>query len=135
VKTLLEKLMEEHPGLNAEVEALKAEQFAKGQQSCANKVEARIKRVLPFMRSDSSYPTAIKDFGCQVLAGQIEFTAFEGAIALYDSQKEQERSMAAMEETTAAGETPAGTGGARRHEEIELENQIKAGRERLGLNI
>jgi len=108
----LKDLMATDPAIKAEVDALAAENFIKGQQSGADRVEARVKKVAPYIGADSTYPGPIKTLALDVLLGKEEPAALSGAVAVYDATREEQRAKAATTETTQAGETQAGTGGA-----------------------
>ena len=129
---LLKKLIAENLGLQAEIDALMAKEFERGQQSGKNRIEQKIRRVLPFLRADSCYPSAINDLACSVLAGQIEASALEGAIVLHDQQTEEAKLLAAIEETEEYGDTPSFSAPGENGID-ELQSQINAGRERHGL--
>ena len=107
----LKELMAEDPALKAEVESLKAEQFKAGQQSGVDKVEARIKKVAPYIGADSEYPKAIGNLAINVLKGEEDPAALTGAVTVFDAQKEENANTNAQEETKETGDTPGGGDG------------------------
>lgn len=69
------------------------------------KIQARIKKALPFIRSND-YP-AVRELACKVLEGETDFAALDGAVTVLDSLKASKSTELAIEETEAAGETVA----------------------------
>ncbi|MHA1286837.1 MAG: S49 family peptidase [Candidatus Thorarchaeota archaeon] len=99
---LIKELCAEHPDLNALIEELKAGAYTAGAAS----VDARVAKAIPIIESDA-YPKPIKALACKVVSGESEAAALEGAVAVFDSTREDEKTKAAVEATNEVVETPA----------------------------
>lgn len=104
----LKKLMAEHPALKLEVNALVDEKYKAGVEAGKAEVNARIKKVAPFMGSENKYPAAIQGLAVKVLNGESESAALEGAVTVFDAQAEAEKEAKAKKETKTQKETPPG---------------------------
>jgi len=103
----LMEFLKENAGAKAQFDAAIVEAREKGSQSGSDRVEARIKKVVPYLNKESKYPEAIKTLAVKVLTGESGFDALEGAAAVLDAQAETAASETAQSETEATGETNA----------------------------
>lgn len=91
IMTLVE-MMAANPAMEAEIKALKEEQFAAGLKKGQEDSQAKITKVVPFLKKDSEYPAGIQAVALKVLAGDITAESFDVAVTMYDAEKEGERS-------------------------------------------
>ncbi|MCP4745041.1 MAG: hypothetical protein GY874_02715 [Desulfobacteraceae bacterium] len=111
IKTMpgLKEAMDADPTVKQEVDALSAKQFENGKkqgiQAGIETLQAKIKKTAPYL-TGNSYPEAIKSLACKVLNGESEFSALEGAVTVYDAQKESQSSQNAQKETDKTDDTP-----------------------------
>jgi len=101
----LKDLMAEDNGIRLEVDALVNDALERGQQSGRDQVTERVKKATAFMGGD--YPKSIQNLAAKVVAGESEFSALEGAVAVYDATQEGNSSASAQDNTE--GNTDAGT--------------------------
>ena len=95
----LSEYLETNPAAAAEIERYKSEAKAAGVSETMADYSARVDKVLPIIQSDS-YPVNIKTIACNVLAGKVELSHFEGAVIAHDSVIEAAKSEAAKNETS-----------------------------------
>lgn len=95
-------------------QTLKAEVLAKAEerfQAGKNESSALIKKVGPYLSTESKYPAAVGALALKVLSGESKFEALETVVTVLDSQAEEKKSAQAKKETDDAGETiPVQTG-------------------------
>jgi ribosomal protein L19 len=96
----LKDLMEEHPGIVGEIEAIRQEAYEKGQVDQRENL-SRIAAVL----ASPDYGDGIKKLAQEVVEGKRSFDAFDGALIAYDALKADKTISVAVEETEEAGET------------------------------
>lgn len=101
----LERLCQDNPALVGEVETIRREAFEAGAASIA----ARIKAAVPFLTSEA-YTKQIKELAVKVLNGESNKDALEGAVAVFDSFREDQASAAAATESEASGEVESAAG-------------------------
>jgi hypothetical protein len=99
IKTLADAV-EQVPAIAAEIDQIKTDARAE--------VQSRIDAASPYLTSE--YPEAIKTLAIGVLKGDKNPAALEGAVVALDAMTESNKVAAAADETTAQGDTPAGSG-------------------------
>lgn len=92
----LKDLMAEDNGVRLEVDALIADAFDRGQQSGKDQVTERVKKATVFIGGD--YPKSIQNLAGKVISGDSEFSALEGAVAMYDATQEDINSKTAKDD-------------------------------------
>ncbi|MCK5127572.1 MAG: S49 family peptidase [candidate division Zixibacteria bacterium] len=92
----LKDLMIEDNGVRLEVDALVSDAFERGQQSGKDQVTERVKKSVAFIGGD--YPKSIQNLAAKVVSGESEFSALEGAVAVYDATKESDASKKAKDD-------------------------------------
>jgi ClpP class serine protease len=70
-------------------------------------VEAKIKKIVPYLGNETYQ--GIEPLAKKVLIGESKIEAFEGAVAVFDMQKNKSELEAAQEETASLGDTPPNT--------------------------
>lgn len=100
----LQELMAKDPALNAQVEALKKGEFDSGTKAGMEKMQAKIKSTTAFLASDA-YPAPIKSLALQVLNGEKDQAALDGAVTVYDAMKESMKQDDAAKEAGKLPET------------------------------
>ena len=98
----LSELLKANPAAAAEVEKLKSEATAAGEQKAKADYSARVDKVLPIIQS-AAYPDNIKTVACNVLAGKEDMVALTTTVTLFDSNKEGANSKAAQAQTQELG--------------------------------
>lgn len=101
----LNELMAKEPALHTQVEALKKSSFDDGVKAGLEKTQAKIKIATAYLASDV-YPAAIKNLAVQVLNGEKEQAALDGAVTVYDAMKEAMKQETVMAEAGELPETP-----------------------------
>lgn len=101
----LNELMAKEPALHTQVEALKKCSFDDGVKAGLEKTQAKIKIATAYLASDV-YPAAIKNLAVQVLNGEKEQAALDGAVTVYDAMKEAMKQETVMAEAGKLPETP-----------------------------
>ena len=122
----LAQVIAEYPGIAAEVEKLKAEAFANGQQVQI----ALAEKVAPTIKSDV-YKAPVKLLCCDVLTGKEEYSALKGALTVLDTQAEESSIQAATEDTNDVGETKSASNVDAVSEEVDFEASVKEQRLQL----
>ena len=99
----LKDLMAEDNGVRLEVDALIADAFDRGQQSGKDQVTERVKKATVFIGGD--YPKSIQNLAGKVISGDSEFSALEGAVAMYDATQEDNNSKEAKDDKDGNDDT------------------------------
>ncbi len=90
----LAEFLAENPAAKAELEAAKAEAFEAGRAA----LRAQHEKVARYLQGDS-YPIEVKNLAIEVIKGNSEFAALEGAAVVLDAMKQKMESLAAQAET------------------------------------
>jgi hypothetical protein len=115
----LSEFLAANPAAAAEIGALKAGAKAEGRDEAKAEYSARISRVMGVITSEA-YPANIKALAGDVLTGSKDISAFDAAVAVYDSELERRKSEAAQAETGEIGALGAdGPGGDSGEKEID----------------
>ena len=99
----LKDLMVEDNGIRLEVDALISDAFDRGQQSGKDQVTERVKKATVFIGGD--YPKSIQNLAGKVISGDSEFSALEGAVAMYDATQEDNNSKEAKDDKDGNDDT------------------------------
>jgi len=127
--TIKEKNMSEtkkdFSDLEAKVSGLKKElQEAKATIEASEKQAKIIKKASVYLEADSTYGKAIKEMAVKVVNGDLSMDGLTGAVAVYDSMKEDKKSKEAKKDETP--ETPANEVKISNTGDIEAEADIQA---------
>jgi ClpP class serine protease len=95
-------------GLSREIEARDKINIDAGREKEKTEASARIEKCKKYLIS-SDYPEIIKTLAINVISGDSDYAALEGAVAVIDSQKEATKSNDAATETAEQKETPPET--------------------------
>jgi ATP-dependent protease ClpP protease subunit len=126
----LEQFLNENPGARAEFDAkIKA---------AVSVVENRIAAVTPYL-GNKDYAKAMP-MAMQALKGDVDMSAFKGAIAAFDMLKEQTADANAEIDTEAAGKTPAAqikqpSAGVKVEKPEDISNAVKEAKSMLGMVV
>jgi len=101
----LKELMAKDPGIKAEVEALVNEAKTQGFTDGKAEITARITAAEAYV-GKTEYPEAVTNLAVQVLKGEKDPAALEGAVVAFDAMKQANATAAAAGETEEQGETP-----------------------------
>ena len=99
----LKDLMAEDNGIRLEVDALIADALERGKQSGKDQVTERVKKATVFIGGD--YPKSIQNLAGKVISGDSEFSALEGAVAMYDATQEDNNSKEAKDDKDGNNDT------------------------------
>lgn len=103
----LKEAIAENPAIGLEVKEKEDAARIEG----AGAVQARVKRVVPFLESDTySDKPAVRSLACRVLKGESDISALESAITVLDSTMEKKETDAAGKDTDKIGESNADAG-------------------------
>jgi ClpP class serine protease len=98
----LSEFLTANPAAAAEIDKLKSEAMAAGEQKAKADYSARVDKVLPIIQS-AVYPGNIKTVACNVLAGKEDMVALTTTVTLFDSNGEAAKSKAAQGHTQELG--------------------------------
>jgi hypothetical protein len=130
----LSEFLAQNPAAAAEIERLKAESLAAGQEKAKAEFQNMAKKCTAVLEG-TVYPDAVRTKACQALRGESTLDAFEAVQGAADMIIEQAKSKAAQEETAALGATGAAAPDTKPAAEKELDAAIKAELEKRRANI
>jgi ClpP class serine protease len=101
----LQEFLAENPVAAKEIEDLKAKARQEGSEAAREEMKKTVAAVKPIMVSDA-YPAKFTEFGMTVLTGERTLQSYQDLVAMWDLDKEAEKSAAAKEKEKTAGDTP-----------------------------
>jgi ClpP class serine protease len=102
----LNEFLSTNPAAKREVDAMIADAKAEGKTEARDAIKKAADVVLPIVKSDA-YPAKFTEAGIGVLAGTRSLQSFEDFVALFDMDKEGDKSAKAKEEADKVEPTPS----------------------------
>lgn len=100
----LADFLAENPAAKAELEAIRAEAFEAGKTAGMIALRTRHEKVARYLQGDA-YPIEVKNLAIEVIKGNSEFAALEGAAVVMDAMRQKMESVAAQQESAEQPES------------------------------